>query len=111
MSLAAILNPWKARRERALRRLAELRRRDGDACRRCRRPMRFDLPEGNDLAPRLEQVGPGAKGVLDHLCLCHTRCNAEAGDQTIAVQQRLREREEAAEEKRRKRRKPARRAA
>lgn len=113
MTLAAILNPWKARREKAQRRVDELRRRDGDRCRRCRQPMRFDLPAGHDLAPRLEPVGPDARGALEQLCLCHTRCNAAAGDQTVEVQERLRAREaaSAAVAKRRKARRPAKRAA
>ena len=49
-SIVRYLNPWKHRREleRQQQRVAELRRRDGDDCRRCRRPLRFDFAEGND---------------------------------------------------------------
>ncbi len=51
--LAKYLTPWKFKRaqERA-QRIAELRRRDGDDCRRCRRPLRFDLTPGHDRGPR-----------------------------------------------------------
>ena len=44
-SFAEYLNPWKLRREKQRQRLAALRQRDGDNCRRCRRPLRFDLPQ------------------------------------------------------------------
>ena len=105
-AIARYLNPWRFKREEAQRRLAELRRRDGDDCRRCRRPLRFDLPLGHDLAPKLEQILPGAKNgtaALDNLCLCHGRCNAEAGDATSEVEERLRLRDEAAANSRRRR--------
>ena len=56
-SLTRYLNPWKFKREQEeLQRLANLRTRDGDHCRRCRRPMRFDLPAGHDHAPKTEQL-------------------------------------------------------
>ena len=69
-----------------------LRRRDGDDCRRCRRPMRFDLPNGHDQAPTIEPIlseVPGGPATLDNLCLCHVRCNALSGDNTAEVQHRM----------------------
>lgn len=99
------LNPWKARREEAQRRIAELRSRDGDHCRRCRRPLRFDLPSGHDSAPKIEPIrSGGAADALDNFCLCHGRCNAEAADKTLEVIERVRTRrvDEAKPKKRRR---------
>jgi hypothetical protein len=93
-SIVRFLNPWKARHEEMQRRFDELRKRDGDNCRRCRRPMRFDLPSGNDSAPALVDLGGGTAN-LDNLCLCHSRCNAETVDNTVAVQERMKLRLEA----------------
>jgi hypothetical protein len=91
--------PWVARREREReQRLAALRRRDGDDCRRCRRPLRFDLPEGHDRAPVIVGITDGAPGepqAFDALCLTHRRCNGEA-DHTQEVQDRVRRKAEAA---------------
>lgn len=95
--IARYLNPWTLKRDKRRERLAELRRRDGDHCRRCRRPMRFDLPPGHDEAPTIEQFGPRPKGrtvALDKLVLCHVRCNGVTVDNTAQVQERLRRRAE-----------------
>ena len=92
------LNPWKARRVKVQQRVDALRSRDGDNCRRCRRPIRFDLADGHDRGPKLEQIRPLASGegqILDNLCLCHGRCNAEQADNTIEVQHRIRVKNEA----------------
>jgi hypothetical protein len=100
-TLVRFLNPLKYKREQEReRRIAELRARDGDDCRRCRRPLRFDLPAGHDLGPRLEPVDrrqPGeAKAVsLEALCLTHGRCNAAGTDHTSQVQERIRRKAEA----------------
>jgi hypothetical protein len=96
--IAKYLNPWKFRREQQeQRRLHELRRRDGDDCRRCRRPMRFDLQPGHDLGPKVESIAGTADGPeqLDNLCLCHRRCNAESADYTAEVKERIRRKAEA----------------
>jgi hypothetical protein len=87
-SIVRFLNPWKARQQELQRRLNELRKRDGDNCRRCRRPMSFDLPAGHDSAPALVDLGGGTSN-LDDLCLCHSRCNAETVDNTAEVEQRM----------------------
>jgi hypothetical protein len=96
--IARYVNPWKYKREQEeLRRVAELRGRDGDDCRRCRRPMRFDLPAGHDLGPKIECIAPGTGGeqeTLDPLFLCHGRCNADA-DRTQEVIERVRRKNEA----------------
>ena len=57
-TLAKYLNPWKFKREEAARqqRITAIRERDGDNCQRCRRPMRFDLPDGHDQAPQFHQL-------------------------------------------------------
>lgn len=95
--IAQYLSSRLFRRDDRQQRFAELRKRDGDACRRCRRPMRFDLPSGHDQAPTLQPIGPkGGSGGLDNLCLCHTRCNRAMVDSTPEVEERLRLREEAA---------------
>jgi nitrate/TMAO reductase-like tetraheme cytochrome c subunit len=93
-SIASLLNPWKFRRELREQRLAELRQRDGENCRRCRRPIRFDLPAGHDLAARIEEIVPGTD-CLDNLCLTHGRCNVKGGDDTMTVRERLRPKREA----------------
>src|SRR4051794_6731022 len=92
------LNPWKFKREQKQLRFAALRERDGDNCSRCRRPMRFDLPQGHDLAPTLEHLQPqsnGAASALDDLCLCHVRCHGAMIDHTSEVVERMRRKNEA----------------
>jgi len=98
-TLIRLLNPWRAERERREQRLSALRRRDGDNCTRCRRPIQFDLPAGHVLAAKVERIGPPAPGgadLLENLCLTHGRCNAGRGDDTLAVRERLRLKSEAA---------------
>ena len=101
MSLAIIsrcVNPWKSRREQEARRVQALRTRDGDNCARCRRPLRFDLPAGHDEGAKIEVIvsrSGGGGEALDNLCLCHGRCNAKAGDDTIEVTARVRRKSEA----------------
>lgn len=95
-SLARYLNPWKFRREEQERKIAELRHRDGDNCTRCRRPVRFDFPTGHDLSPKIEAMGAGDADSVEHCCLTHMRCNAQAGDNTAEVQERVRRKGEAA---------------
>jgi hypothetical protein len=93
------LNPWKYRREQLAARIAALRARDGDACARCRRPLRFDLPAGHDAGAILEPLVPGTPTTtaeLDELRLCHGRCNPAGVDHTEAVLHRARLKNEAA---------------
>jgi hypothetical protein len=93
------VSPWTARKNKERQqRVSTLRARDGDDCRRCRRPLRFDLPSGHDLGPSIEQVlptPPGAKGSLDNFCLTHRRCNADSANNTSEVQERVRRKNEA----------------
>ena len=93
MSLVRYLNPWAYKREQAERQLAELRQRDGDACRRCRRQLRFDLPDGHDLGPRIEQ---GASDAGAGLYLTHRRCHSAGTDHTAEVAERRKRKNEAA---------------
>jgi len=95
-SIARYLTPWKLKRERAAERVRTLRGRDGDHCARCRRPLRFDLPDGHDQAPKVEPR-PAAPGgdALAGLCLTHTRCNAGKVDHTGDVAERMRRKAEA----------------
>jgi hypothetical protein len=96
--IARYVNPWKYRREVEQQRLHALRQRDGDDCRRCRRPLRFDLPSGHDWGPSIQQVLPpptDAVETVEHLCLTHRRCTAEAADNTREVQERVRRKSEA----------------
>lgn len=91
---------WTSRkaRDEALR-IGALRARDGDTCRRCRRPIAFDLPPGHDKGPIVQTMfdAPSLEGSqLDNLCLCHGRCNAGSADMTDAVAERLRRKSEAA---------------
>ena len=88
--IARYVNPWKFKREQEeLRRVAGLRQRDGDDCRRCRRPMRFDLPSGHDLAPKIEAIPSGEQ------YLTHVRCNPQGADNTAEVTARVRRKNEA----------------
>jgi hypothetical protein len=96
--IARYVTPWKFRREQEAQRLHAIRQRDGDDCRRCRRPMRFDLPAGHDSGPKVEIIVPATtdeEEALDNLCLCHRRCNAENADFTREVQERVRRKNEA----------------
>jgi hypothetical protein len=96
--IARYVTPWKFRRDRELQqRIAELRARDGDNCLRCRRPIRFDLPPGNDKGPKIETLFSGSleEAPVENLCLCHGRCNADAGDNTVEVTERVRRKNEA----------------
>lgn len=93
------VNPWRFRRLQDEQRVAALRQRDGENCSRCKRPMRFDLPGGHELAPKVEQLLHDANGGTDelqNLCLTHGRCNADSGDMTAEVRERLRLQREAA---------------
>jgi hypothetical protein len=96
--LAKYVTPWKFRREQEARRVAALRQRDGDDCRRCRRPIRFDLTAGHDKGPKVETSEPvvaGEEEIFDNLFLCHGRCNAAGADNTAEVAERIRRRSEA----------------
>ena len=98
-AIVRYVNPWKFRREQKAQRVAELRHRDGDNCRRCKRPMRFDLQDGHDLMPKIEQIvaGPAAEAeAFDNLCLTHVRCNTKSGCDTAEVKERARIKHEAA---------------
>jgi hypothetical protein len=94
-AIVKFVNPWKFRREQQAQRLQSLRQRDGDDCRRCRRPMRFDLPDGHDLGPKVEQILSGTAEALENLCLTHRRCISEGFDHTVEVKERIRRRAEA----------------
>lgn len=99
MSLAKYVSPWTLKRDKEKQqRVAALRQRDGDDCRRCRRPIRFDLPRGHDKGPKLECIAMAAEEgeQLDSLCLCHTRCNSAGADNTDEVVERIRRKSEAA---------------
>lgn len=103
--LARYVTPWKFKREQQEQRVAQLRQRDGDHCRRCRRPIRFDLPPGHDKGPKIELSESEHSGdaMLEDLCLCHGRCNVVGADKTDEVTERIRRRGEAALLSRKKR--------
>jgi len=93
--IAKYVTPWRFRREQQAKRVAALRERDGDDCRRCRRPIRFDLAPGHDKGPKVEGGGADERA-LDDLFLCHGRCNAAGADHTAEVTERIRRKSEAA---------------
>ena len=95
-SIAEYFRPWSRSREKQRQQVEALRSRDGDDCRRCRRPMRFDLPRGHDLAPAVEPLGGTGGEDLANLCLCHGRCNRTMIDATTEVKERMRIKSEAA---------------
>ena len=108
--IARYVTPWKYKRaRREAEQLGALKLRDGDACARCRRPMRFDLPDGHDQGARIEEIVPAAAGTepnLANLRLTHRRCNASGVDHTSEVTERIRRKNEAelfAKSKKRKR--------
>jgi len=97
-SLARFVTPWSYRRaQEEAARVEALKARDGECCRRCRRPIRFDLPAGHDKGPKVERIAPGDTGpeLFENLCLCHGRCNAAGADNTDEVAERIRRKSEA----------------
>jgi hypothetical protein len=98
-SIARFVSPWKYRREQEEAAcISALRRRDGEGCRRCRRPIRFELPAGHDQAALVQPILYGAEAPetsLDNLCLTHRRCNAASADHTGEVTERIRRKQEA----------------
>jgi hypothetical protein len=98
-SIARFVSPFKYRRQQEeAAQVRALRGRDGDECRRCRRPMRFDLPAGHDQGAWVQPILYGADVAdtsLDNLCLTHRRCNAASADNTVEVTERIRRRQEA----------------
>ena len=98
--LAKYVSPWTLRRDREQQqRIAAIRQRDGEDCRRCRRPIRFDLPDGHDKGPRVLNIesNPAVEPVaIEALCLCHVRCNSAGADNTDEVTERMRRKSEAA---------------
>ena len=98
-SIARFVSPWKYRRQQEeAARVRALRQRDGDECRRCRRPMRFDLPAGHDQGACVQPIQFGAEAeeaAFDNLCLTHRRCNTVAADHTSEVTERIRRKQEA----------------
>jgi len=97
--IATYVSPWVLGRDKQLQqKLAALRERDGDNCRRCRRPIRFDLTDGDDQGPKVEPIGPqpvDGPADLGALVLCHRRCNGIGADHTNEVQERRRRSNEA----------------
>ena len=89
LTIIAQIVPWTRRTEKERQRIAELRARDGDGCRRCRRPLRFDLPRGHDLGPRIECMAE------ENDFLTHGRCNPSMVDHTGEVLDRVRRKAEA----------------
>ena len=98
-SISRFVTPFKYRREQEqAARVRLLRQRDGDECRRCRRPMRFDLPSGHDQGACVQPILYGAdadSASFDNLCLTHRRCNAANADYTAEVSERIRRKQEA----------------
>jgi|SRR4051812_4894403 hypothetical protein len=98
--IAKYVSPWALRKDKQLlQRVAALRQRDGDNCRRCRRPIRFDLTRGHDRGPTIQRIAIDAVAEperLEELCLCHLRCHAAGADNTDEVTERIRRKSEAA---------------
>ena len=94
--LIRFLAPGRFRRRQEAEWVQILRRRDGDSCARCRRPLRFDLPVGHDQGAVVEGSVAGAGDPLAPARLCHRRCNAGGNDHTGEVAERMRRKAEAA---------------
>lgn len=92
-SIVRLLRPRMFQRDERQRQLDLLRQRDGDDCRRCRRPLSFDVPSAHHRAPTLQPLAPSGGGApmdVNALCLCHVRCNGEPADSTLEVLERVR---------------------
>ena len=97
-TIARYLTPWRFKREKEQLRFDELRKRDGDKCARCRRPIEFDRPAGHELGAKIERIAPAPRDRADalaNLCLTHGRCNVQGRDHTDEVLERLRPAREA----------------
>lgn len=94
-SLIRFLNPPRFRRAREAVLVQQLKLRDGENCARCRRPIRFDFPDGHDQGPKVEGSA-GGDGSLAGARLCHRRCNPSGIDHTGEVTERVRRKNEAA---------------
>ena len=98
-TIARFVSPLKYRREREeAARVRALRQRDGDECRRCRRPMRFDLTPGHDQGACAQPIRFGVEAEpasFENLCLTHRRCNSVSADHTAEVTERIRRKQEA----------------
>ena len=84
---------WVHKRLNRHRKFARVRRRDGDDCWRCGRPMRFEGPPNCGKAATIEHVQPLSRGgswALDNLRLCHVGCNRHLGDRTPEEKERMR---------------------
>src|SRR5688500_14411625 len=92
MTITRFLRPFSYKRDAAERQLAELRQRDGDACRRCRRQLRFALPDGHDLGPKIER---GASDAGADRYLTHRRCHSAGADHTAEIAERRKRKNEA----------------
>ena len=58
-TIAKYVTPWKFRREQMAKQVAALRERDGDNCRRCRRPQAsLRSWARSDKGPKIERVAP-----------------------------------------------------
>jgi len=89
-SIVSYLNPWRRKREREAEQVRALRARDGDACTRCRRPLRFDLPAGHDAGAKVEPLqSSGERGGIDNLCLIHGRCNVAGAERSDLLSRSL----------------------
>ena len=99
VDLSRYVTPWKYKRlQREAEQVRALKLRDGENCARCRRPMRFDLPNGHDQGARIEAVAApvtGSEPDLSDLRLTHLRCNASGVDHTGEVTERIRRKNEA----------------
>ena len=70
-----------------------VRKRDGDDCWRCHKPLRFGPPFNVGKAATIEHVKPLAdegSWELDNLRLCHKGCNKHLGTNTPEQKERMR---------------------
>jgi len=92
-NIARYLNPWMFTRERKRRQFEAVRKRDGDNCWRCHRPMDFSEPRNKAKSATIEHRKPRAHGgtsALDNLVLCHVGCNRHLGANPPEQKERMR---------------------
>lgn len=87
------LPAWAHRAQRKRKKIAQVRARDGDACWRCNKPMRFGGIPNCGKAATIEHLEPLSRGgtwALDNLALCHPGCNRHLADKPRAQKERMR---------------------
>jgi hypothetical protein len=77
----------------SLGKVEQIRARDGDACWGCAGKLDFNAEPNSKKAPTIEHLvakSLGGGGEMANLVLCHSGCNVQLGNRTLAEKQKLR---------------------